>query len=479
MTHQRITLPDVSDEVNGLLGLLLRQLAGTEIRNLLRLSYYDTKRTMHDVARVIPPMYREYALCLGWSAKAVDGLARRANLDAFTWADGNLDSIGYTEWFDKNAVSATINRSIIDSLIFGPAFLIASKGGDGEPTSLLTTRDALDATGIWNGRTRSLDVALSIDDRDERGKILALSLFTDGQTLVAQRATVTDTWDVEVTDHPGLGILCEPLPYRPHGRRALGRSRISRPIMSLQDAAIRALTRLEGHMDVYSFPDYWMLGADESIFKNADGSQKTAWQIRLGRIKGIPDDDNAASDALARADVKQFTGNDPTPQLADINALAKMFAREASLPDTAVAITDLANPTSADAYDASQYELIAEAEGAIDDWQPSLRRTALKSLAIQNGLSEIPPEWSSIDTKFRDPRFQSRAAQADAGSKQIAAIPWLAQTEVGLELLGLDPQQIKRAMADQRRAQGTQALQQLLSDAASKVTAGGSGPTTH
>jgi hypothetical protein len=69
-------------------------------------------------------------------------------------------------------------------------------------------------------------------------------------------------------------------------------------------------------------------------------------------------------------------------------------------------------------------------------------------------LSSVPAEWSSIDAKWRDPKFLSRAAAADAGAKQIASVPWLAETEVGLELLGLDAQQIKRAMADKRRASG-------------------------
>ncbi len=66
----------------------------------------------------------------------------------------------------------------------------------------------------------------------------------------------------------------------------------------------------------------------------------------------------------------------------------------------------------------------------------------------------MPTEWGSIQPKWRSPVHLSRAAQADAGAKQIAVVPWLAETEVGLELLGLDEQQIRRAMADRRRAAG-------------------------
>ncbi|MFF1531516.1 phage portal protein, partial [Cellulomonas sp. NPDC058312] len=97
-------------------------------------------------------------------------------------------------------------------------------------------------------------------------------------------------------------------------------------------------------------------------------------------------------------------------------------------------------------------DLIAEAEGATDDWAPALRRSMIRALAIANGEKSIPDKWRTVDTKWRSPVYLSRAAQADAGAKQLATVPWLAETEVGLELLGLDEQQIKRALADKRRA---------------------------
>jgi hypothetical protein len=171
--------------------------------------------------------------------------------------------------------------------------------------------------------------------------------------------------------------------------------------------------------------------------------------------------EDARDTDLDRADIKQFPASAPTPNLATLNAKAKLFARESSLPDSALAITDFANPTSADSYDASQYELIAEAEGTIDDWSPAVNRSHARALAILNGETEIPAEWQTIESKWRDPRYISRSAQADAGMKQLTAIPWLADSEVGLELLGLNDQQIKQAMSDKRRAQGQRTLDQI------------------
>jgi hypothetical protein len=187
-----------------------------------------------------------------------------------------------------------------------------------------------------------------------------------------------------------------------------------------------------------------------------------------------PDDPNAHDSNLDRADIKQFPASAPTPNLAQLNALAKLFAREASLPDSALAITDFANPTSADSYDASQYELIAEADGAVEDWSPAVKRAHLRALAILNGETEIPAAWQTIEPKWRDRRYVSPSAQADAGSKIVPLIA-AATSEVELELLGLDDQQIRRVMADKRRNAGSGILATL--QAAAQRTTGTQAPT--
>jgi hypothetical protein len=453
----KLTLPDVSDDESRLLNRLLEDLDAKQPRNLLRASYYDGKRAIRQVGTVIPPQYYRLGIVLGWSAKAVDILARRCNLDRFIWPDGTLADLGFDELAEGNNLITEISGAGVSSLIHGPAFLINTRGDTaaGEPDALIHIKDAMSATGDWNPRARRLDNLLSITGRTEDGNPNSLALYLPNVTIVAEKDA--SGWAVQRTEH-AFGVPAEPMVYKPRPGRPFGASRISRPVMSLHDQALRTVIRMEGNADVYSFPQLLLLGADETIFKNADGSLKPSWQVALGRIFGIPDDEDATT---PRADVKQFQAASPEPHLAQLNALAKMFARESSLPDTSVAITDVANPTSADAYDASQHELIAEAEGATDDWTPPLRRAVVRALAMQNGLNAVPPSWASIAPKWRSPRFLSRAAEADAGTKQLAAVPWLAETEVGLELLGLDEQQIRRAMADKRRAQAAQTLNAL------------------
>ena len=458
-----ITLPDLDVEQNGTLVRLQEQLRQKASRNLLRASYYDGKRAIRQVGTVIPPQYYRLGIVLGWSAKAVDILARRCNLDGFTWPDGDLDSLGMSEVWNQNHLGSEVSSGLVSSLIHATSFVVTTKGGDGEPPVLIHFKDAMSATGEWDNRARRLKNLLSVTSRDEQGDLTGFVLYLPNLTVTATREG--GKWKSDKSEHT-WGVPAEPLPYKPRVGRPFGSSRISRPVMSLHDQALRTVIRMEGHADVYSYPELWMLGAEPSIFKNSDGSPKANWEVMLGRIKGIPDDDGAEN---PRADVKQFPASSPLPHIDQLKQQAQLFSGETSIPLTSLGVSDMSNPTSADSYIASREDLIAEAEGATDDWAPFLRRAVARALAMANGESEVPESWASIDTRWRSPLYLSRAAQADAGMKILSVIPDLAQTEVGLRLVGLDDQEVRQVAADRRRAAGTGVLS-TLQEAAQQIT---------
>jgi hypothetical protein len=449
VTLEGLNIRGLSDDENVTLNANLEELRAHSKRNLLRSSMYDGKRAVRQIGTVIPPQYAKIGLALGWTAKGVDGLGRRCVLEKMVWPDGDINSIGIQELVDSNFLMAEIAQGRTDSLIHGVSYLITTRGTGDEPKALIHTKDALNAYGAWNARKRRLDNLLSITSWKDDAPT-GFVLYLDGVTVNAEKDS--SGWTVERSAHP-WHMPADPLVYRPRTSRRMGRSRITRAAISTQDSALRSLVRLEAHMDIYAIPKLMLLGADESIFKNADGTMKASWQIALGRAFGIPDDPDA-DPQNARADVKQFDAQSPEPHLAHLNALAKLMAREMDLSDSDFALTDLANPTSADSYSEARESLIAEAEDATDGWSTPIRRSVTRALAIQNGLDEIPASWAGIDTKWRNPVHLSRAAAADAGAKQLGAVPWLADTEVGLELIGLDEQQIKRALAEKQRAAG-------------------------
>ena len=456
-----LTVPGLTDDEQIIVNRLVKKLKDREPRNLLRQRLYDNHEVARRIGDTIPSAYFNMGIVLGWTSKAVNGLNRRCTLERFVWADGDLDSLGARQVWDENDLRSQINSAKVSSLIHGPAFLVNTTGLEDEPASLLHVRTALNATGDWNPRRRRMDNLLSVIGRDDQRNITEFALYLDGETVTAVKSD--GRWEIERQYHP-WGVPVEAMVYQPREDRTMGSSRISRPMIGLQKSAVRDLIRLEGHMDIYSYPDFWLLGALAKDVKGDGDANVAAMASALGRIRGIPDlpadDPNARDNNLDRADIKQFPASAPTPNLATLNAKAKLFAREASLPDSSLAITDFANPTSADAYDASQRDLIDEAEGAVTDWSPAVKRAHLRALAILNDFDEIPPEWQTVEPKWRDPRYTSKSAQADAGSKIVPLIA-AATSEVELELLGLDEQQIRRVMAEKRRSVGGSVLDRL------------------
>lgn len=433
----------LTDGEQALVERLLSQIEKRGRRNRLRSAYYDMRHVVRQVGVTIPPQYEQLGLVLGWAGKAVDGLGRRCNLDNMVWADGDLDSLGWRELRDSNFLFSEFAQARTDSLIHGVSYLVTTRGVEGEPRALVHARSALDATGDWDVRARRLKNFLSITGSDENGRITGFILYVFNETVSAVLAD--GKWAVERSKHT-FGVPVDALIYRPRTSRRMGRSRINRAVMQIQDGAVRSLTRAEAHMDIYAIPKLILLGADKSIFGDDD------WLATMGRVLGLPDDEDAAN---PRAEIQSIDASSPAPHNTSLNTWAKLMARETDLPDSDFALSDMAVPTSAESYTASRENLIAEAEGATDDWSPAHRSTVRRALAIQGGLSEVPAEWASIDSVWRSPIYLSRSAVADAGAKQLAVAPeWLRDTRIGLKLLGLSDQQIDLAYQERRLNQG-------------------------
>lgn len=471
MAFAKLRIWELTDDENDTLNALLQQLDEKLPRNLYRSNIYDGRRATRQVGGVIPPQYQDLALVLGWCAKGVDGLARRCNIERFAWTGGDLDALGMSELQDSNFLFAELAQARTDSLINGVSYLVTTRGEPGEPKVLVQARDALNATGEWNVRSRKLDSFVSVTSRSTSGsnEVTGFVLYLPNVTISAEKDS--SGWTVDRSEHT-FGVPVDPMVYRPRAGRRMGRSRINRPAISHQEAAIRSMMRLEAHMDIYAIPKMVLLGGSDSIFKNENGTYKASWQVAMGRIFGIPDNTEDKDAENQRADVKQFAAESPQPHLAQLNALAKLEAREFDLPDQDFALTDMANPTSEGSYVQGRDSLIAEAEGAMSDWSVSVRRRIAAALAMQNGLTEVPASYASIVPEWRNPLYLSKSAQADAGGKQLAAVPWLAETRTGLKLIGLTEQQITEALAEKQRIQGRAVITALANRTQGNANAG-------
>ncbi len=457
--NRRITVASLDESEQDSLDELVLQWREKRPRNNLRTAFYDMKNSERSLmGQNVPLVIRRRKFVLGWSSIAVDKLNRRCNLDGFYDAGGiDLDDLGMGQVIRDNRLLSEVSQAGVSSLIHAVSWLVTTQGdtASGEPAVLVTARDATAATGIWDVRRRAVRSFLSINEFSDDGEPVAMTMYLPGLNVIMDK---TDgVWKVDRRPH-AYGVPVDPLRYKPRLGRPFGSSRISRSVMSIHLQALSAMIRADVNGEAYSLPRTVLLGATEQAFQNADGSPKAAWQAAWDAVWAVGDDESAAN---PRADVKQLQGQSPEPQNAHLRMLAQMFSGETGIPIGELGIIGDSNPTSAEALTVSRDDLIAEAGRTTEDWDPDLSSAARRALLMLNRGSL--PSNLDIRSRFRNPIHVSRAQAADAGTKIIntPGLEWLAETEVGLELVGLTPDQARRAVAERTRAKGRETLNRL------------------
>lgn len=468
VSFERIRIFDLTDYEQGVLDELLAKWRAKRSRNNLRAAFYDMKNSERALmSSQVPDVVRRRRFVLGWSAIAVDKLARRCNLESFYDSSGaDLDSLGLQQVMRDNRMQQEVSQAGTSSLIHSVSFLVTTQGdvGAGEPPVLINTRDASTATGSWDIRKRAMRSFLSLNQMDDDGEPLQMTLYLPNLNVHMDKTP--GYWVVSRRRHR-YGVPVDPMRYRPRTGREFGSSRITRTVMSLHEQALATMIRADVNGEAYSLPRFVLLGATEEAFKNADGSPKPAWTAAWDAVWAVGDDPDEQS-AVRRADVKQFSGQSPEPQNAHLRMLAQMLSGETGVPVGELGFTSEANPTSADALLVSRDDLIIEANQTMDNWSPDVNSAMTRALAMMNG-GDIPTDLY-VQSQWRKAATMSPAAAADAGAKVLGSLPWLADTAVGLELVGLSPEQASRALAERRRARGSEVLDALRTRGAESLT---------
>jgi len=228
--------------------------------------------------------------------------------------------------------------------------------------------------------------------------------------------------------------------------------------MSITDRVVRAGFRTEVSSDLYAAPALLLLGADETMFQNAQGEKTPLWSWYMGRLKSLPKDEDGE-----KPDLQVIPQQSMDPFLAMKRALAAEFASATSLPISALGIVQ-DNPSSAEAIYAAKEDLVVEAMNTTRSIGYGLNRVVQDAICLRDGIpvSEMGDEVRNLATRWRNPAMPSVVSQSDAMVKQIGAIPELAQTDVALEELGYSAEQIVRIRSQIKRAQAGGVLDRLL-----------------
>jgi len=264
-------------------------------------------------------------------------------------------------------------------------------------------------------------------------------------------------WQLDRFEHTLGRLPVEVIPYKPRLDRPFGCSRISRAVMGLSDSALRTLFRMEVHAEFFSSPQRYAMGADESMFVDEDGNSLNQWEAILGRVWAAGRDPDTGD----MPQLGQFTQSSPQPHTDQLRALGAQFCAETSLPMHALGIAPESNPSSAEALEIAERQLIDDAMDATDVFGARIARAMATAVQIRDDLDAPPAELLNLDVLWRDPQKPLRSAAGDFLIKTVQAMPWLSESKVPLEQLGWDATTVERAWADKRRANVSSLLQRI------------------
>lgn len=449
-----LTLPTQRGLDGDRLTFMLNQWAQKRSRNTLRSVYADGKNALRDLGISLPPQMRNIEAVLGWPMKGISALSSRCSFDGWVIPGEEQDPFGLADLAADNNLATVLPQAIASALIHSVSFLTITPGRVemGEPEVLILPRSARSATGIWDARTGSMSDSLSVARTDNDGFPTEIVWYGRDHVTTYQRGAL-GSWVADSQPNPLGRIWVEPLVYKPELERPFGRSRISRAVMYYTDAGLRTLVRSESHAEFFASPQRWALGVDEEAF----GSKGDRWNAVMSRFLTVSRDEEGNVPEMG-----QFSQMPMQPHSDHLRTWAALFSGETSVSMTSLGVVQDSNPSSAEAIYAAKEDLVIEASSAMAVWGDALRRVATTAVMMRDGLTEVPDGLRGLRTKWRNPATPSIVSASDALTKQAAVLPWIADSEVALELLGYDDATITRLLADKRRSQGGANLQALV-----------------
>ena len=426
---------------------MLSQWGGRLFGNQRRQDIYDQKNLFRDLRISTPPQLRDLEAVLGWGGKAVDAVGDRINFERFVLPGAEDNPFGLDDIVADNDFRVEFSQATTSALIHSCSFVTLAQGFDGEPDSLWLTRSAEQATGLWDRRARGLKAALTVSVGDDGTPDRLFVYFPDKSVeIVVSGRTLKAT----VMAIPTGRVPVEVVRFRPNLRRPFGRSRISRAVEYFITGGVRTLVRSEVGAEFFAAPQRYGIGLDEEAF------DMDKWNAVTGRFLAVSRDEEGELPAVG-----QFQQHSMAPHTEHLRMWAAQMAGESSVTMDELGFPS-DNPSSDTAIQAQRDPLRLMADDAIRTFQSALRRLAITTVLVRDGLSDVPDELRRVSAKFAPTFKLADSAAADAALKQATVLPWLAESPVFLEKMNYTADEVDRLLSDKRKAQTGGVLDRIL-----------------
>jgi len=274
----------------------------------------------------------------------------------------------------------------------------------------------------------------------EPGRVTVISLSGPGK------------WSAESYRLPHDECMMYAFVHKSTGTRPFGHSRITPAVMALTRSAVRTTWHMELSGAFYAMPKFAALGLTDAQF---DTMMKNKPKFYLDSMMLFTRDKQGNT-----ADIRKFDGADPTPFIKELEYYAGQFCGATGIPMSN--LIDTGHYTSSDAMAAAANNLVIAARDDIAADSFTLRKMALMAMAVANNttVDGLSDEQKTVTAHFLPPDMPSRSQLADSTLKNIQAMPWLADTDLALENLGMEQADIMRV----RRARDSYVASAALDD---------------
>lgn len=457
--------PEDAKLVQELVSLWRRKLPRNQLRDKYYLGHVKTK----DLGVAIAPEMRgKIKARIDWPAKAVDYLAARSQFDGFTSDDSEVSN-RLLRISKNNHLKDLYRKAVLCELKHCCAAWTVTAGDD---NPIISAYPMTACALMWDDALKEIKAGLVVaESKSKQGSSLrdptVLKLFTRDNLIILSKGH--NGWNAEYLPHSMGRPLIEAMAYRPTLERPFGRSRITRTVMTLTDDAQREKERSEIAAEFAAYPQKYLMGTDQTMIP-----QQSKYAAYIGAILEVTKGEDGTVPNFG-----QLAQLSMQPHIDYMRSLAAQFSGATNVPLSALGVVS-DNPSSAEAIYAAKEDMVIDAQALNYENGRALVNIAIMALAIEQNsdFATVQNSGISIDARFRNPAMPSVVSQSAAMVQQISTLPWLAESDVALEELGYNEEQIQRLKSDRAKAQSRSLLAQTAAAAASASQSTSSEQTT-
>lgn len=389
-------------------------------------------------------------LAINWPRVIVGSVARRSSVEGFRLGKGGEADDDLRMLWEMNDLSEWSQMAFTDSMVHGRSFLSVGPNPEDEEFPRIMVESAHQVAVFYSPGTRRVRMALkSWAD----GPNVYATLYTPDQTwrFVAEAATSfygpQGAWVLRADpEMQPLGVVpIATLVNRPRVLALDGESELV-DVMPLADAVNKLATDMMVSAEFHAGPRRYATGIEIPAGPNREKLQAEVTKYWDNATKG--------KTWLAGKDVT--LGQFPEAQLENfiggIKLLTSQIAAIGGLPPDDLGL-NTANPASAEARRAAETTLVGRVQEKHQPWGGGCERAMQMGKASQLGIrfADLPREFRTMETIWRDPRTPNVAQEMDAAVKGVQV--GIYDVVQGQESVGLSPVQ-REAIAKRQKESG-------------------------